>query len=173
MRRLANIAPPKGATFSFWERDLVELATDRLLEADHTLDYLIVDEIQGLAKPKYLDVLDLLVKGGLAGGRCLLFGDFERQALYELEDGREAIRARMPALAVHALTANCRNLPRIGTAAELLAGLSPGYKRFRRQDDGTSHSTCGTRRQPSAASCSPTRSANWQHKAMNSTRSSC
>jgi UvrD-like helicase C-terminal domain/Nuclease-related domain/AAA domain len=137
MLRLADVRqPPEGATSSFWERDLVELATDRLLDADHALDYLIVDEIQDLSTPGYLDVLDLLVKGGLVGGRCLLFGDFERQALYGLDDGREAIRARMPVLAAHTLTANCRNLPRIGTAAEALAGLSPGYKRFRRQDDG-------------------------------------
>jgi len=137
MFRLAGVGqPPEGATSSFWERDLVKLATDRLLDDDHALDYLIVDEIQDLSAPGYLNVLDLLVRGGLAGGRCLLFGDFERQALYGLEDGREAIRARMPVLAVHALTANCRNLPRIGTAAEALAGLLPGYKRFRRQDDG-------------------------------------
>ena len=113
------------------------MATDRLLDTDHALDYLIVDEIQDLSMPGYLDVLDLLIVGGLAAGRCLFFGDFERQALYGVDDGRAAVRARMPALAAHSLTANCRNLPRIGTATEVLASLSPGYKHFRRQDDGT------------------------------------
>lgn len=138
MLHIVGIArAPEGAAPSFWEHELVEMATDRLLDADHALEFLIVDEIQDLTSPGYLDVLDLLVKGGLAGGRCLLFGDFERQALYGIDDGRAAVRARIPALATHALTANCRNLPRIGTATETLAGLSPGYKRFRRQDDGT------------------------------------
>ncbi|MFL1629601.1 ATP-binding domain-containing protein, partial [Staphylococcus capitis] len=32
--------------------------------------------------------------------------------------------------------ANCRNLPRIGYQVNLLGHLQPGYRRFRRQDDG-------------------------------------
>jgi hypothetical protein len=43
---------------------------------------LVIDEAQDLLEDEYLDVLDLLVKGGLAGGRWAFFGDFERQAIY-------------------------------------------------------------------------------------------
>ena len=133
--RIAGITLPAQPNHAFWD-ELLATATDRLLEGNFTRDMVIVDEMQDLAKPEYLDVLDLLVKGGLAGGRCLLFGDFERQALYNLEDGRTALRARITGLASHMLMTNCRNRPRIGAAVELLAAMSPGYKRYRREDDG-------------------------------------
>lgn len=134
--RLTGTEPPPGAGEEFWRGGLVDGALERLLDVDEALDYLIVDEVQDLARPEYLDVLDLLVTGGLAGGRCLLFGDFERQALYGRGDGRQEIRDRTPGSASFELAANCRNLPRIGSAAEVLAAMSPGYRRFRRQDDG-------------------------------------
>jgi len=133
--RVSGLTPPGNPEPEFWDDALVT-ATDRLLEGNFARDFLIVDEMQDLAQPEYLDVLDLLVTGGLAGGRCLLFGDFERQALYGLEDGRDMLRARLPGLASHSLVANCRNRPRIGAAVELLAAMSPGYKRYRREDDG-------------------------------------
>jgi Nuclease-related domain/UvrD-like helicase C-terminal domain/PhoH-like protein len=133
--RLSGATPPARPTTRFWE-DMVVKATDHLLDGDFARDFLIVDEIQDLAKDEYLDVLDLMVKGGLAGGRCLFFGDFERQALYGIEDGRDALRSRISGMASHSLTANCRNRPRIGAAVELLSGMSPGFKRFRREDDG-------------------------------------
>ena len=77
-------------------------------------------------------MLDLLVKGGLAGGRVLLFGDFERQAIFESGDGRALLASACHDLAVYRLTANCRNLPRIGYVVQRLSHLEPGYRRFRR-----------------------------------------
>jgi hypothetical protein len=133
--RVSGLTPPADPEAEFWE-EVMATATDRLLEGNFAQDFLIVDEMQDLARPEYLDALDLLVTGGLAGGRCLLFGDFERQALYGLDDGRDMLRARIPGMASHALVANCRNRPRIGAAVELLAGMTPGYKRYRREDDG-------------------------------------
>lgn len=133
--RISGVTPPAQPDHLFWD-DLLAAATDRLLEDNFARDFLIVDEMQDLAKPEYLEVLDLLVKGGLAGGRCLFFGDFERQALYSLEDGRVDLRRRIAGLASHALMTNCRNRPRIGSAVELLAAMSPGYRRYRREDDG-------------------------------------
>jgi superfamily I DNA/RNA helicase len=133
--RVSGLTPPGNPKPEFWDEVLLT-ATDRLLEENFARDSLIVDEMQDLAQPEYLDVLDLLVTGGLAGGRCLLFGDFERQALYGLDDGRDMLRARLPGLPSHSLVANCRNRPRIGAAVELLAAMSPGYKRYPREDDG-------------------------------------
>lgn len=66
----------------------------------------------------------------------MLFGDFERQAIFESGDGRAALRERCPQLSSHRLSANCRNLPRIGYVANTFSGLDPGYARFRRTDDG-------------------------------------
>lgn len=134
---LADTEVPVPAGHEFWEETLPELASDALMAAGSDGDdFLIVDEIQDIARPGFLDVLDLLVKGGLRNGRVLLFGDFERQAIFESGDGRALLRSRITSLAAHRLTWNCRNLPRIGHVVNDFSGLDPGYKRFRRQDDG-------------------------------------
>lgn len=137
MLRVTGLTVPDGAGEGFWSETLVDAALDRLLERGDARDYIIVEEAQDLATASYLDVLDLLVRGGLAGGRCLLFGDFERQALYGQQDGREELAKRIPRLVRYNLTSNCRNLPRIGHAAEVITAMQPGYRRFRRGDDGT------------------------------------
>lgn len=41
----------------------------------------------------YLDVFDLLLKGGLAGGSWVFLGDFELQAIYMSEGGAGAQQA--------------------------------------------------------------------------------
>lgn len=133
--RIANVDRPERPDEQFWQ-GILATATEKMLENDHADDFLIVDELQDLTNPEFLDALDLMVTGGLAGGRCLFFGDFERQALYGAEDGRQVLRERISDLASHKLVANCRNRPRIGAAVEMLSGMSPGYKRYRRADDG-------------------------------------
>lgn len=135
--RIANLPVPPLSTAAFWDIELPMAAAMELLEGDDwKRDFLIVDEAQDLLREPVLDVLDLLVHGGLAGGRCLFLGDFERQALYGCEDGRGSLALRARDLARFTLTANCRNLPRIGHAVEQLSGMRPGYSRFRRMDDG-------------------------------------
>jgi hypothetical protein len=137
--RLAGVAHvPDNPTPKFWSEELPERAMEALINggAATTSEFLIVDEIQDIATDPYLDVLDLMVKGGLKEGRVLLFGDFERQAIYENEIGREHLRARAPHMTGHKLMQNCRNLPRIGYQVNLLSHLHPGYHQFRRLDDG-------------------------------------
>lgn len=134
--RIAGIAAPPRPTVGFWDHELVERALERLLDDDETDDFLIIDELQDLARDEYLDVLDLLVRGGLAGGRLLLFGDFERQAIFDVGDGRQALCTRVPNLPTYSLSVNCRNRPRIGTVVQTLSNMVPGYRRFRRHDDG-------------------------------------
>ncbi len=133
---IADIAAPSNPSADFWDHELIEQVLERLLTHDETDDFLIIDEMQDLARHEYLDVLDLLVRGGLAGGRLLLFGDFERQAIFDVGDGRQALRSRIPNLATNSLSVNCRNRPRIGTVVQTLSNMVPGYRRFRRQDDG-------------------------------------
>lgn len=127
-----------NSSLEFWREELPERAMEALLDggAAVTSDFLIVDEIQDVATDAYLDVLDLMVHGGLKEGRVLLFGDFERQAIYENETGRARVRARAPYMTGHKLMQNCRNLPRIGYQVNLLSHLQPGYEQFRRLDDG-------------------------------------
>lgn len=135
--QLTGLRPPRDADQLFWTTELPEHAIERLLERDEPpADFLIIDEVQDLLTDSYLDVLDLLVKGGLAGGRVLMFGDFERQAIYDDGRGRELLKARAPNMPSHRLTMNCRNLPRIGFSVNFFSGLTPGYQKFRRDDDG-------------------------------------
>lgn len=136
--RLSGSQAPTGAGQQFWDEELPDLAIEALIRHGEREagDFLIVDEIQDLAREPFLDVLDLLVKDGLQGGRLLLFGDFERQAIYETGDGRNVLTERISGLATFVLTVNCRNLPRIGTVVEKLTHMIPGYRRFRRPDDG-------------------------------------
>lgn len=136
--RLAGVRAAPGAGTDFWEVELPDRAAESLLDGgdEATSDFLIVDEVQDIARDAYLDVLDLMVAGGLAAGRLLLFGDFERQAIFQATDGRDVLRRRIPHLVSHRLTENCRNLPRIGFVVNTFSKLDPGYVRFRRQDDG-------------------------------------
>lgn len=135
--RISGLAASPDAGPEFWDGELPDRAVEVLLETPSEAgDFLIVDEIQDLARQPCLDVLDLLVTGGFQSSRLLLFGDFERQAIYDRGDGRELLRTRIPRLAAYGLTVNCRNLPRIGTVVKRLSHMTPGYRRFRRPDDG-------------------------------------
>lgn len=137
--RLANIdGAPEAVGPEFWNEELPAKAAEALLDSDGSsmADFLVIDEIQDIALDPYLDVLDLMVDGGLKEGRLLLFGDFERQAIFDNQTGRDRLRSHAPHLSTFKLMQNCRNLPRIGYQVNLLSRLQPGYQQFRRQDDG-------------------------------------
>lgn len=62
MLRIADIPVPNGAAASFWEQELPDATLEALLDRPELAgDFLIVDEIQDIAKSPYLDVLELLV----------------------------------------------------------------------------------------------------------------
>lgn len=131
----------------FWSNDLPAAAIEQLLGDDRGLpqfDLLLVDEAQDLLTDDYMDVLDLLVVGGLAGGQWALFGDFERQAIY-LSGGAQtasdmlmALRARAPAHASFTLRVNCRNAGPIAEILTLACNVKPGYSRFLHDTEGAS-----------------------------------
>ncbi|CAG1007599.1 hypothetical protein ANRL4_03772 [Anaerolineae bacterium] len=136
-----TLIPSADITPNYWLSALPDKATETLLQDDtgqYLFDELLLDEAQDMLRGKYLDFLDLCVKGGLASGRWRFFGDFERQAIYEsisdisLED---ALRTRLGKPAVFSLRVNCRNTPRIATLVELLGNLTPRYSRVLRPDD--------------------------------------
>ena len=56
--RIAGNAAPPHPTAGFWDHELVERALQRLLDDDETDDFLIIDELQDLARYEYLDDLD-------------------------------------------------------------------------------------------------------------------
>lgn len=136
--RVAGITVRQNFAQEFWRKELPAAALEALLNEDRrsTADFLIVDEAQDLIDDDYLDVMDLLVTGGLSSGRVVFFGDFEHQAIYGSNHHQGALHQRIPKLATFNLTVNCRNLPRIGTVVNTFSRLNPGYRRYRRRDDG-------------------------------------
>jgi hypothetical protein len=140
MLGIAGLTSPPDADDSFWKKSLPEAATAKLLSG-HTdaarFDIVIADETQDLLGEPYLDVLDLVLQGGLADGRWLMFGDFERQMLYGQDRTQvdDLLRARLGTFARCSLRVNCRNTPRVATLSHLLGKLTPNYSRILRPDD--------------------------------------
>lgn len=127
---------------TFWTSELPQKAIDKLLEIQDPIyiyDEIIIDEAQDLLRSQYLDFIDLSLRGGLKGGRWKLFGDFERQVIYDsvLDFTLEkALLERFGNATRYTLRVNCRNTPRIVALIHLLSGLSPEYSRVLRPDDG-------------------------------------
>jgi len=145
--QLAGASYEDNSTPLFWT-DLASEAMRRLIDnaSDEFLyDVLILDEAQDLLRLEFVDLLDLILIGGLANGRWLMFGDTEQNiygaARYNSENACDPIEycfKHGSAAYRHPLRRNCRNTPRVAQYAELLGRLSPGYKGCRRPDDGLS-----------------------------------
>lgn len=136
MLGIARIQVPKAADTSFWKNELPAHAVNALLSDEietPVFDLLLVDEAQDLLSDQYLDVMGLLLSGGLSGGHWAIFGDFERQAIFSDTDGDsglELLRKRTDeGVFKFRLRINCRNSLRIAEAVTITAGMSPGYSR--------------------------------------------
>ena len=142
---LTGETPVQAAGNAYWQEQLPLLAADRLLDETRrspVFDFLVIDEAQDLISPEYLDVLDLLVTGGLAGGKWAFFGDFEQQAIYLSDIAVGAIRslegldARAPNNVKYPLRINCRNAAPIAEILTITSGMAPGYKRVLHEREG-------------------------------------
>lgn len=122
-------------TNDFWDRELPQLAKERLTEADK-FDVLVLDEAQDFMSLETVDFVDNALRNGLKKGHVRLFGDFDAQSvqkaeikLAELKDGW------IPDLVMCPLSKNCRNTPRV---ADLGSGFTNGLVKYRsilRADD--------------------------------------
>ena len=124
----------------FFKGLLASRAVDFLLTDDGEgplFDFLVIDEAQDLLQPHYLDVLDLVLEGGLAGGRWLMFGDFVGQDIFSQgKIGLDAfVTERCPSAARFLLTTNCRNTKAISEYVVTLGKLEPPYRKVLRPDD--------------------------------------
>lgn len=144
MLNIAGIKVPTGVGKEFWSSELPAKTLEVLLVDNapfRPFDLLILDEAQDLMTEEILDVLELIVSGGLAGGRWAMFGDFERQAIYanaNVQPGLERLKSRSgQGFTTCPLRINCRNTRRIADAVTLTSRLEPGYSRVLRSDDGT------------------------------------
>ena len=151
LRLLAGIAPTRAQRCrqDFWQEELPGLALEALLEREgkrEVYDEIVLDEAQDVLRRSYLDVLDLTLTDGLAGGHWRFFGDFIWQRIYDAAalsvdelldppaDARAAGAAPISAMRC-ALRINCRNTPRVAALAVACGHVAPGYRRVRRPDD--------------------------------------
>lgn len=144
MLSLSGIGAVPDNDQDFWSKTLPDSVLNRILKGDvpsPQFDCLIIDEAQDLISEEYLDVLDLLLVGGLAGGSWAFFGDFERQAIYarSQKDGVDTIipmvESRCPSFFRYPLRNNCRNSRPIAIGIETTCGLQPGYARVLNEDE--------------------------------------
>ncbi len=95
-------------------------------ETEAPFDVIVVDEAQDLLREPVMSVLNTWLKGGLAGGRWAIIGDFTKQAIYG-SDGEEAgdqlLQGYCPHYARERLILNCRNTRRIAEETGLLSGF--------------------------------------------------
>ncbi len=97
-----------------------------LEEMDNPFDVLVMDEGQDLFKQTTLDLINRVIRGGLAGGIWGIFGDFTRQALYDSSGSSELV-AGLSSYSKHfvraKLTLNCRNTRRIAEETAIVGGF--------------------------------------------------
>lgn len=108
----------------FFPKRFPELAAEALCErASEQWDVLIVDEAQDLLTPEHLDVMDLLVRGGLRRGRWHVFLD-PLQNIYGVET-QETVEQRLSegAPAFDDLFENCRNTRQVAVQASIISGI--------------------------------------------------
>lgn len=136
--QLSGLRPPDIPNPAFWSKILPDAVMERVFNGivkAPLWNAMIIDEAQDLITEEYLDIMDLLLEGGLAGGRWAMFGDFERQAIYtrsEMGEGSDIlamIKRRSPVHFSFPLRINCRNTVQIASGLELACKLQPGYSR--------------------------------------------
>ncbi len=119
-----------------WSNELPDMFVEKVLGGElpvPAFDAIVIDEVQDLLTPRFLDVFDTVLKGGLAHGRWAMFGDLERQAIYashdegEMMDLAPVLGERSPHYVRMPLRRNCRNCAPIAETVERAFGMSPGY----------------------------------------------
>ena len=123
---------PEDLSADYWSK-MRERALDVACQGGNAylFDVLVVDEAQDLTDELSLDLLDLVLEGGLKEGRWAFFGDFARQAIYSTgvagEELVDRIASRSSGCFELPLTINCRNAHRVATNISILGGLEPDY----------------------------------------------
>ena len=90
---------------------------------------LVVDEAQDIFNEDPLDFLDEITVRGLRSGRWAIFGDFTRQALFDVHASPEILTEYCSNFTKAQIRQNCRNTKRIATEISLLSGFdSPPFR---------------------------------------------
>ena len=120
----------------FWE-ELPLLAQEVLSKRGLLFDKVVIDEAQDLINTEYLNVIDLIIKGGISRGKWSLFGDFEMQAIYSNNNNLEemlAILEERTSFIRYKLKVNCRNTKPIGEEIKYITGFDSSYYSYSKID---------------------------------------
>lgn len=114
---------------------LPELFEEALLDgAVEPLDCLVIDEAQDIFQPQQLDLLDLLLKGGLSDGNWYFFMDAEKQNLFHskltVDDVTDMLRKRRVFHVKYRLKDNCRNSQAIIERLDAIFGSVTPYRQM-------------------------------------------
>lgn len=131
---------------------IIESATQQIAagyKGFTSFEYLLIDEAQDLMKDDYIALIDVIVEGGIEGGRWCMFIDFHQNLLNHSRpaDGEELYQIYFAEYAtIKKLTKNYRNTDIIQRTASTLShtepvrtngltGESPEIKIFHDQED--------------------------------------
>lgn len=114
--------PEDWDAFNWALPELLLEAMERAGEAAvRVYDALVADEAQDLMHPSFFDALDLLLKGGMAGGRWLLSVD-PSQAVFADQFQSDLYRRLLSDVPTVQLTVNCRNTRQVAAYVNGLSG---------------------------------------------------
>lgn len=116
----------------YYKEILPSLFIDCFIENElQQFDFLVIDEAQDLMTEQYLDVLDILLSGGINDGNWCLFMDAERQNVFHMgmsyEDIKAILKGRRVFYAKFELRENCRNAISIIKELDNLFGSTTRY----------------------------------------------
>ena len=122
-----RVQEERGQTAELYENTYPIYGALAVEERGEPYEVLVMDEAQDLIRPGVLEVLNVWLKGGLASGRWAIFGDFQRQAIFNSTTGdelRTLLQTAAPKFTRGRLTMNCRNTRNIGEETALLSGFA-------------------------------------------------
>ena len=128
-----DIDPDTHVSMSdYYNTVLPALFTECFIENDlEQFDYLIIDEAQDLMTEHYLEVLDIILKGGLDDGNWYFFMDADRQNIFHqgmtYEDIKALLKERKIYYVKYGLIVNCRNSISIIKEMDKLFGTNTHY----------------------------------------------
>lgn len=121
---------------TYYKKKLPDLFEEVIIENEFDgFDCIILDEAQDLFEPRYLESINLMLKGGLSDGSWYFFMDAERQNLYHssktYEDANNLLKRYKTYYTKYTLRDNCRNSQAI---IEKLDALFGTHTRFRQME---------------------------------------
>jgi hypothetical protein len=119
------ITIPDDAESDFWETEMPLAALEAAEKLNIKFDRLVIDEAQDLISENYLEVFDIILRGGIERGRWHISGDFTQQAIFSdiSYDMMKAMLGERTAYVKFRLRTNCRNTKPVTSEIQALTGF--------------------------------------------------